>query len=94
MYCKKITGLLTNCKSFTTYGGGGLSYPPRSSWFSLNNSKTVKPVTPGMLQHSVIFFRDIRAKFGIHNSPPSPDIGQNPDGSISDFWIFGQSLIK
>ena len=33
--------------------------------------------------------RDIRAKFGIHNLPQSPDIGQN-----SDFRISGQSLIK
>ena len=24
----------------------------------------------------------------------SPDIGLNSDGSISDFWISGQSLIK
>ena len=24
----------------------------------------------------------------------SPDIGQNSDGGISDFWISGQSLIK
>ena len=38
--------------------------------------------------------RDIRAKFGIPNSPQSPDIGQNSDGGISDFWISGQSLIK
>ena len=26
--------------------------------------------------------------------PQSPDIGQNPDGGISDFQISGQSLIK
>ena len=25
------------------------------------------------------------AKFGIHNLPQSPDIGQNSDGGISDF---------
>ena len=37
---------------------------------------------------------DIRAKFGIHNLPKSPDIGQNIDGGISDFRISGQSLIK
>ena len=37
---------------------------------------------------------DIRAKFGIPNSPQSPDIGQNSDGGISDFRISGQSLIK
>ena len=34
------------------------------------------------------------AKFGISNSPHSPDIGQNSDGGISDFRISGQSLIK
>ena len=28
------------------------------------------------------------------NLPQSPDIGQNSDGSISDFRISGQSLIK
>ena len=38
--------------------------------------------------------RDIHAKFGVHNSPQSPDIGQNSDGGISDFRISGQSLIK
>ena len=27
-------------------------------------------------------------------SPQSPDIGQNSEGSIFDFWIFGQSRIK
>ena len=26
--------------------------------------------------------------------PQSPDIGQNSDGDISDFWISGQPLIK
>ena len=30
----------------------------------------------------------------IPNFPQSPDIGQNSDGSISDFRISGQSLIK
>ena len=34
------------------------------------------------------------AKFGIHNLPQSPDIGQNSDGGISDFRVSGQSLIK
>ena len=29
---------------------------------------------------------DIRAKFGTPNWPQSPDIGQNSDGGISDFW--------
>ena len=34
------------------------------------------------------------AKFDISNLPQAPDIEQNSDGSISDFWISGQSLIK
>ena len=38
-------------------------------------------------------FRDIWAKFGIPNSPESPDIGQNSDSSISNFRISGQSFI-
>ena len=40
------------------------------------------------------FIRDIRAKFGIHNSPQSPDIGQNSYRGISDFRISCQSFIK
>ena len=72
--------------------GGGSFTPP--SWISLNNSKTVKAITLeiGSIQlHSI---RDIHAKFGIHNFPQPPDIGQNSDGGISDFRISGQSLIK
>ena len=38
--------------------------------------------------------RDIYAKVGIPNSPQSPDIGQNSDVDVSDFWISGQSFIK
>ena len=34
----------------------------------------------------------MRAKFYIPNSSQSPDIGQNSDGGISIFLIFGQSL--
>ena len=41
-----------------------------------------------------MIFRNIFAKFGIHNSPQSSDIGQNSDGGISIFRISGQSLIK
>ena len=36
----------------------------------------------------------VGAKFGIPYSLQSPDIGQNSDGGISDFWISGQFLIK
>ena len=38
--------------------------------------------------------RDISAKFGIPNSPQSPDIGPNSAWGISGFWISVQSLIK
>ena len=37
-----------------------------------------------MQDHSI---RDIRAKFCIHSSPQSPDIGQNSDGGISEFLV-------
>ena len=40
------------------------------------------------------FIRDIRTKFGVFDSPQSPDIGQNSYGGIFVFQIFGQSLIK
>ena len=67
--------------------------PPLPSWFSLNNSKTVKTVTLNF--HSIQYhFRDIRAKIGIHNSVQSQDIGQNSDERVSNFRISGQSLIK
>ena len=46
------------------------------------------------MQYSVTFFRDIRAKLDISNSQQSPDIGQNADRGISDFWISGQFFTK
>ena len=39
-------------------------------------------------------FHNIRAKFGISNSPQSPDIGQNAEEDIFSFWISGQSFLK
>ena len=44
------------------------------------------------MQRSVTFYRNIRAKFGVLNSPQSPDTGQNSDNSIYDFHISGHSL--
>ena len=38
--------------------------------------------------------RNICAKFGIPNLSQSPDIGQNSDGSIFNFWFSGQSLMN
>ena len=63
-------------------------------WFNLNNSETVKAVTLAFRNIQQHFIRNIRAKFGIHYSPQSSDFGQNSDGDISDFRIYGQSLIK
>ena len=67
--------------------GGAVILPPPPSLFSLNNSKTVKAVTLEFCRIQSDCIRDIRAKFGIHNSSHSPDIGQNSDGGIfPDFW--------
>ena len=46
------------------------------------------------MQYSVIFTRDVCAKFDIHTLPQSPDIGQISDGGNSNFRISGLSLIK
>ena len=40
------------------------------------------------------FITQKRSTFGVPNSSQSPDIGQSPDGGISDFRVSGQSLIK
>ena len=40
------------------------------------------------------FIRSICAKFGIPNSPQSPDIGQNSDMGISNLWILDQYIIN
>ena len=37
---------------------------------------------------------NFRDKFSIFSPPQSPDIGQNSDRVVSDFRIFGQSLIN
>ena len=34
------------------------------------------------------------AKFGTPNLPQSTDIVKNSNGGISNFWIYGQSLIN
>ena len=57
-----------------------------------------KPLTLIRVGENVILhpspLADIRTKFGIPNSPQSPDIEQNSNGGISDFRISGQSLLK
>ena len=74
----------------TQIHGGNLTPPtstsPHPSWFSLNNSETVKDLT-------LTLIRDIRDKFQIPNLTQSLDIGQNSDRDISDFWISGQSFL-
>ena len=40
------------------------------------------------------FITDIYAKFGIPNLPHSPHIGQNTNGDITHFRIFGQFFLK
>ena len=72
--------------------GWGGDFTP--CWFSLNNSETVNAVTLALCSIQEHFIRDICTKFGIPNSPQSPDIKKNSDRSIYDFWISGQSLIK
>ena len=64
------------------------------SYFSLNNSETVKFVTLAFCNIQWHFIIDIHAKCGIPNSPKSPNIGQNSEGGICDFRISDQSLIK
>ena len=75
-------------------GGGGGVGSFTLCWFSPNNSEKVHVVTLTLCSIKSHFIREIRAKFGIHNSSQSPVIGQNSDGGISDFRISGQSLIK
>ena len=72
-------------------GGGRQFYP---LLFFFNNSKTVKDVTLVFSSIQQHFIRDNCAEFGIPNLPQSPDIRQNFDSGISDFWISGQSLVK
>ena len=74
------------------WGGGG-NFAPTPYWFSLNNSETVKAVTPEFCSVEQQLIRDIRAKFGIPDLPNFPDIKQNPDEGI-DFQVSGQSFLN
>ena len=62
--------------------------------FSLDNSEMVKAIILAFFSIQYHFITNIHAKFGISNLPRSPDIGQNSDKDISDFWISGQFLIN
>ena len=68
-------------------GGQGVNLPP-PSWFSLNNSETVKALTLAFRSIQYHFIGNVRTKFGFPCSPQSPDM------SIFNFHISGQSLIK
>ena len=57
----------------------------------MDNSETVEAVILAFSSIQKHFIRDIHAKFGITNSPKSPDIVQNSDGVISYSQISGQS---
>ena len=73
----------------------GVIFPlPSLYWFSFYNWQTVKAVTLAFCINQQHFIRDILTKFGIPNSPQSPDIGQTSDGSIPHSQIYGKSLIK
>ena len=95
---KKLLRLLTlttahNAAVNPNLGRGGGSILPLC-WLSLDKSETVKAVNLAFGSIQQLFIRYIRAKVGISNLPQSPVIGQNSDGSISDFRISGQFLIK
>ena len=95
---KKLLRLLTlttahNAAVNPNLGRGGGSILPLC-WLSLDKSETVKAVNLAFGSIQQLFNRYIRAKVGISNLPQSPVIGQNSDGSISDFRISGQFLIK
>ena len=67
-------------------GGGGVILSPAG--FPLITQKwRQKAVTLAFCSIQEHFIRDIHAKFGIPNSPPSPDIRQISDGGISYFQI-------
>ena len=63
-------------------------------YFSLNNSETVIAVGLAFCSIQKHFIGDIRDNFDIPNLPQSPYIGQNSDGTISDFQISGQAFIE
>ena len=89
-----IKGNRMRCAKWTDDKKNGVCSFTPTCWFSLNNSETVKAVTPAFCSIQQHFMRDILARFGIPNLPQSPDTGQNLDEGISDFRISGQSLIK
>ena len=71
-----------------SYLGGGIILP---SWFSLNNSETVKAVTLALFSIKLHFIRDICAKFATRNSQTRPSLqilSETQTGyfRFPDFW--------
>ena len=60
---------------------------PLPASFPFHNWETVKAVNLAFGSIQYHFISDILDKYGIPNSPQSPDFGQKFDGSISDFQI-------
>ena len=67
---------------------------PQPYWFFLNNPETLNTVTLTFCSIKQNFIKDVCAKFGIPILTQYQDIGQNSDKGISNFRIYGQSLIK
>ena len=82
-----------NTKSLINLGGRG-DFTLLSCRFSLSNSETTKAMALEFCSIQWYFIRDILTKFGNPNLPQSLDIGQNPNGGISNLRISGQSLTK
>ena len=65
---------------------GWADLPPFSpSWFSLNNSETVKAVILAFYSSQEHFIRDVRAKFGIPYSTSLQILGKTQMGVFSIF---------
>ena len=70
-----------------------LPHPP-SNWFSLKNSKTVKTVTLEFAAFSNILSETLVPNLVSIARPSLQILGKTQKGIISDFRMFGQSLIK
>ena len=70
-----------------------LPHPP-SNWFSLKNSKTVKTVTLEFAAFSNILSETLVPNLVSIARPSLQILGKAQKGIISDFRMFGQSLIK
>ena len=62
--------------------------------FLFRTQKLHNSVTLAFCGIQLNFIRNICPNFGIPNLSQSQDIGQDSDGGISDFWIFGQPFMN